>query len=99
MEAEFVTQLRAQLNASKRYPTGREASMQRPSGRVVVWFVLNRGGQLQDAGIAESSNSILLDNAALTTVRRASFPAWPDAAWTGQVSHRFTATLDFIPQS
>lgn len=72
--------------------------MQRPSGRVVVWFVLNRTGQLQDAGIAESSNSILLDNAALATVRRASFPSWPEAAWAGQGTHRFTATLDFVPQ-
>jgi len=73
--------------------------MQRPSGRVVVWFVLNRNGQLQDVGIVDSSNSILLDNAALTTVRRASFPAWPDSAWAGQSTHRFTATLDFVPQS
>ena len=99
VESEFVAQLRAQLNASKRYPTGREASMQRPSGRVVVWFVLNRSGQLQETGVAESSNSILLDNAALTTVRRASFPSWPESAWVGQPTHRFTATLEFIPLS
>ena len=97
VEGPYTAQVRAQLNASKRYPTGREASLQRPTGRVVVWFVLARSGSLTDSGIEDSSNSILLDNAALSTVRRASFPALPDAAWPGQPSHKFTATIDFVP--
>ena len=97
VEGPYTAQVRAQLNASKRYPTGREASLQRPTGRVVVWFILARSGSLTDSGIEDSSNSILLDNAALSTVRRASFPALPDAAWPGQPSHKFTATIDFIP--
>ena len=97
VEGPFTAQLRAQLNASKRYPTGREASLQRPTGRVVVWFTLARSGSLTDAGIEDSSNSILLDNAALSTVRRASFPALPEAAWPGQPSRKFTATIDFVP--
>ena len=97
VENAYVQNVRALLNANKRYPTGREASLQRPSGKAVVWFVLNRNGTLQDAGIEGSSNSILLDNAALSTVRRTSYTPLPEGSWPGQAQHRFTVTLDFVP--
>jgi protein TonB len=97
IETVYVSSVRALLNANKRYPTGREASLQRPSGKAVVWFVLNRNGSLQDAGIEDTSNSILLDNAALSTVRRTSYTPWPEGSWPGQNQHRFTVTLDFVP--
>jgi protein TonB len=97
MESSYVATVRAQLNANKRYPTGREASLQRPSGKAVVWFVLNRNGALHEAGIEDSSNSIILDNAALSTVRRTSYANWPEGSWPGQSQHRFTVTLDFAP--
>lgn len=97
VEAGYVSQLRALLDASKRYPSGREASLRRPQGRVVVWFVLNRSGALQDAGIEQASDFHLLDQAALSTVRRAAFPPMPSAAWPAAGAHRFTATLDFMP--
>jgi protein TonB len=97
MESSYVATVRAQLNANKRYPTGREASLQRPSGKTVVWFVLNRNGALQEAGIEDSSNSIILDNAALSTVRRTSYATWPEGSWPGQSQHRFTVALDFFP--
>ena len=96
-ENGYVVNVRALLNANKRYPTGREASLQRPSGKAVVWFVMNRNGTLQEAGIEGSSNSILLDNAALSTVRRTSYTPWPEGSWPGQNQHRFTVTLDFVP--
>jgi protein TonB len=99
VETAYVVNVRALLNANKRYPTGREASLQRPSGKAVVWFVLNRNGTLQEAGIEGSSNSILLDNAALSTVRRTSYTPWPEGSWPGQSQHRFTVTLDFVPLS
>jgi len=97
VENAYVISVRALLNANKRYPTGREASLQRPSGKAVVWFVLNRNGTLQDAGIDDTSNSILLDNAALSTVRRTSYTPLPEGSWPGQAQHRFTVTLDFVP--
>ena len=97
VENAYVLSVRALLNANKRYPTGREASLQRPSGKAVVWFVLNRSGTLQDADIDDTSNSILLDNAALSTVRRTSYTPLPEGSWPGQAQHRFTVTLDFFP--
>ena len=96
-ENAYVVSVRTLLNANKRYPTGREASLQRPSGKAMVWFVLNRNGNLQEAGIEDTSNSILLDNAALSTVRRTNYTPWPEGSWPGQAQHRFTVTLDFVP--
>jgi protein TonB len=97
LENNYIAIVRATLNANKRYPTGREASLQRPSGKVKVWFVLSRNGSLQEAGIDESSNSIILDNAALSTVKRTAYAPWPDSTWPNLTQHKFTVTLDFVP--
>ena len=97
LENNYIVSVRATLNANKRYPTGREASLQRPSGKVKLWFVLTRSGALQDAGIDESSNSIILDNAALSTLRRTTYAPWPEGSWASQSQHKFTVTLDFVP--
>ena len=97
IEASYVSKVRAHLNSIKRYPTGREASQQRPQGKVKVWFVLNRDGGLVEQGIEESSNSMLLDEAARKTINRAAFPAFPESSWAGEATHRFSAELEFIP--
>jgi protein TonB len=97
LENNYIVSVRATLNANKRYPTGREASLQRPSGKVKLWFVLARNGALQDAGIDESSNSIILDNAALSTLRRTTYAPWPEGSWASQSQHKLTVTLDFVP--
>ena len=99
LEAEYVGRVRAMLNSTKRYPTGREASQSRPQGKVKVWFTLSRSGALIDAGILEASNSHLLDSAALATVRRGAFPAFPASAWTGQDQNKFSAEIEFNPPS
>jgi protein TonB len=97
IEAGYISKLRAHLNSIKRYPTGREASQQRPQGKVKVWFVLNRDGALVEQGIEESSNSMLLDEAARKTINRATFSAFPESSWVGEANHRFSAELEFIP--
>jgi protein TonB len=97
VEAEFIARVRAYLNAVKRYPTGREASLQRPEGTVKVWFVLNRDGSVVDAGIEQSSNSMLLDQAARRSVGMGRFPAFPEQFQPGQSTHRFVVDLEFKP--
>jgi protein TonB len=97
IEAGYVSKVRAHLNSIKRYPTGREASQQRPQGKVKVWFVLNRDGSLVEQGIEESSNSMLLDEAARKTINRAAFPAFPETSWAGEATRRFSAELEFVP--
>lgn len=94
--ATYTGRVRAYLNTVKRYPTGREASIQRPEGKVRVWFVLKRDGSLVDAGIEDTSNSILLDQAGLATVRRGTMPAF-EAAFGSDETHRFTVDLEFKP--
>ena len=96
--AVYTGRVRTYLNGIKRYPTGREASIQRPEGKVRIWFVLRRDGSLVDAGIEDSSNSILLDNAGLTTIKRGSMPAF-EGSFAGQETHRFTVDLGFKASS
>ncbi len=96
LSATYTGRVRAYLNSTKRYPTGREASIQHPEGKVRIWFVLRRDGSLVDAGIDDSSNSILLDNAGLATVRRGTMPPF-EGAFGNEETHRFTVDLDFKP--
>lgn len=97
LENNYIASVRNTLNANKRYPTGREASLQRPAGKVKIAFVLARNGSLVEASVEESSNSIILDNAALATVRRTNYAPWPDGTWPLQSQHKFTVSLDFVP--
>ena len=50
------------------------------------------------AALEDSSNSILLDNAGLTTIKRGSMPAF-EGSFAGQETHRFTVDLDFKASS
>ena len=98
-EADYAARLKALLNASKRYPTGRQASQQRPQGVVKLWFSLNRAGVLQEVALLEAADSSLLNDAALASVRRTSFPPFAAELWPGQEQHRFTVDIDFLPPS
>ncbi|MBZ0106880.1 MAG: TonB family protein [Sulfuricella denitrificans] len=97
VEALYVARVRAHIQSIKHYPTGREASLQRPRGTAVVWFTLRRSGELAEAGVEKPSGSMLLDSAALSTVRRGIYPPFPDNVWTGKTQQRFSVELDFIP--
>ena len=82
----------AKLRRSLRYP--REARSKRIRGEVHVRFTVSRAGGVGSIGVARSSGSPLLDNAALETVRRAApFPAIPAEA--GRSSWSFTVPLAF----
>lgn len=99
LEAGYIAKLRTYIESSKRYPTGREASLMRPAGMVRIWLELDRSGHLLDSGIEQSSHSMLLDHAALSTVRRGEYPSFPADVWTGSTSHRFTVDLNYTPAS
>jgi protein TonB len=97
LESQYVRQIQAMLNATKRYPTGRQASLERPVGKVRILFVLNRSGGLVSAQVQVSSNSNMLDDAALSAVRRATYPAFVGDLWRGQNTHEFSVDIDFVP--
>ncbi|MTJ80432.1 MAG: energy transducer TonB [Telmatospirillum sp.] len=97
-EERYVSGLHGYLDSIKRYPTSREARLEHPSGEAVVWFVLDHQGTLIDAGIEKSAGSMLLDQAALSTVRRGEYKPFPPDAWGGAETHRFTVRLHFSVQ-
>ena len=97
LEADYVRKVQGMLNSTKRYPTGRQASQERPQGKVRIVFVLNRSGALQTAKVQESSNSNLLDDSALAGVRRATYPGFDADLWKGQETHEFSVDIDFLP--
>jgi protein TonB len=96
LEAGYVARLRAYLESVKRYPTSREARQMRPQGKVRVWLEIARDGQLREAGIEQGSGSMILDGAAMTTVRQGTYPAFPPEAFAGRGTHRFGVTLDYL---
>jgi Periplasmic protein TonB, links inner and outer membranes len=51
LESRYIARLLAELEKYKQYPRGREASLQRPQGNVVVWLLVDRSGKVLDSGI------------------------------------------------
>ncbi len=91
----YFNNLRAYLASIKRYPTSREARQQRPAGTVQLWLEISRDGKFKDAGVEKTSNSLILDQAALSTLRLGSYSPIPADAWPGQASHRFALSLEY----
>lgn len=95
-ESRYLAELRSYINSIKRYPTSREARQLRPTGTVKVWILLDREGQILDAGVEAASDSMLLDREALRTVRNGRYPAFPSDAFAGQGTHRFVVSIEYI---
>lgn len=95
MTISYEAQLLAYLERIKRYPTSREARLSQPQGVTKLWLEISRSGALISAGLLQSSGSNLLDSEALRTVRTAQFPAFPEQAFGGESSHRFSVSLKY----
>ena len=95
VEQSYLVALRAYLDKIKRYPTSREARLQRPTGIVVVSIELKRDGSLLRCDIDKSSDSMILDSAAMSTCRQGSFPPFPPQAFEGSASRRFSTNLEY----
>jgi protein TonB len=78
------------LQRFKRYP----AAARGASGKVLLWFELNRAGEVIGSRIEKSSGNAVLDEEALNLLRRASpFPRFPAAKPGNQDS--YTAPVNF----
>lgn len=76
-DATWEAMLLARLEAFRRYPASARA--RRTEGVVIVRFGMRRDGGLVSAGVLRSSGSATLDQAALSTVKRAApFPPPPE---------------------
>jgi periplasmic protein TonB len=94
LENRYIARLLAELEKYKQYPRGREASLQRPEGNVVVWLLVDRSGKVLDSGIEKKANNMLLNRAAQTSLKRLEqVVPFPEDSFSGKDRYRFSATL------
>ncbi|MBJ9975517.1 energy transducer TonB [Pseudomonas sp. S75] len=99
LEGGYMQGLRSDMERFKQYPTGRQASLERPTGDVVVWMLVDRAGNVLDSGIETPASSMLLNRAASTSLKRIKqVKPFPEQAFGGQPQHRFTATFNYRVQ-
>lgn len=99
LEGGYLKGLRNDLDGYKQYPTGRQASLERPSGEVVVWLLVDRQGRVLDSGIQTQASSMLLNRAAANSLRRIKqVKPFPEQAFGGRSEQRFTATFNYSVQ-
>ena len=94
LESRYIARLLAELEKYKQYPRGREASLQRPEGNVVVWLLVDRSGKVLDSGIEKKATNMLLNRAAQTSLKRLDqVVPFPEESFSGKDKYRFSATL------
>lgn len=99
LEGGYLHGVRDDLERYKQYPSGRQASLERPSGKVVVWLLVDRNGKVLDRGLEERASSMLLNRAALTSLGRIEqVKPFPAEAFAGRSQLRITATFDYSPR-
>ncbi|WP_017904891.1 energy transducer TonB family protein [Pseudomonas asplenii] len=99
LEGGYLKGLRNELDTFKQYPTGRQASLERPSGDVVVWLLVDRQGRVLDSGIQTPASSMLLNRAATNSLHRIKqVKPFPEQAFGGRNEQRFTATFNYSVQ-
>lgn len=95
-ENGYQQALRGQLEATKRYPTGRQAALERPQGSVEVWLEVDRSGRVLGSGISKRATSMLLNRAALSSLQALTqVKPFPAEAYVGQNTKRFSATFTY----
>jgi len=96
IENGYLQALRHELEQRKRYPTGRQASLERPQGNVEVWLEVDRSGRVISSGITNKASSMLLNRAALSSLQSISqVKPFPTEAFNGQTTKRFSATFNY----
>ena len=99
LEGGYLKGLRNELDTYKQYPTGRQASLERPSGEVVVWLLVDRQGRVLDSGLQTQASSMLLNRAATNSLHRIKqVKPFPEQAFGGRNEQRFTATFNYSVQ-
>ncbi|VVE90041.1 energy transducer TonB [Pandoraea bronchicola] len=94
-DRDYERSLRALVESRKKYPTSRQAMIEKPTGAVELCLMLDRGGKVKDVNVTTSSGSLLLDNTATRLVEGTTYPAFQDTHFAGQSQHRFCMKLDY----
>ncbi|WP_426198559.1 energy transducer TonB family protein [Pseudomonas sp. DC3200b2] len=99
LDGNYMQGLRSDIDRFKQYPTGRQASLERPKGDVVVWLLVDRAGNVLDSGIETPASSMLLNRAAAGSLKRIKqVKPFPEQAFGGRNQQRFTATFNYSVQ-
>ncbi len=91
--------MRTLIESRKRYPTSRQASIEKPAGTVGACLTLSRDGAVKGSSITISSGSVLLDSAATRLIEGVSYPPFDEAHFKGQPSRVFCMSIDYQPPS
>lgn len=95
----FESRIRDLVEARKRYPTGRDVSLQKPEGAVDLCVTLRRGGDVAEVRIRRSSGSYILDGAGKRLLTSMQFPPFPEDFVPDAGTHAFCMVLDYrIPR-
>lgn len=96
LEKTYYAKLKAEVERQKVYPRSREASMEQPQGRVLVWLEVSRNGEVVGSGIETPASSMLLNRAAEGSLRRLKqVEKFPAEAFAGIDKKRFTVTFNY----
>jgi periplasmic protein TonB len=96
IENGYLQELRRELEQRKRYPSGRQASLEHPQGNVEVWLEVDRSGRVMASGISSKATSMLLNRAAMSSLQSLSqVKPFPNDAFSGQTTKRFSATFNY----
>lgn len=96
IENGYLQALRRELEQHKRYPSGRQASLERPQGNVEVWLEVDRSGRVLSSGIAGKAANMLLNRAAMSSLQSINqVKPFPNDAFSGQTTKRFSATFNY----
>lgn len=95
IEAQYAATLRSNIDARTVVPDSIEYRLRRPKGETRVNFILDREGSVQEARIARTSGSDILDRQAVSIVKAGRYPPFPQAAFRGESRHSFLVTLEF----
>ncbi|WP_323509325.1 energy transducer TonB [Glaciimonas sp. CA11.2] len=94
LEKNYYAKLKADVERQKTYPHSREATMEQPQGKVVVWLEVNRNGEVNGSGIDTPASSMLLNRAAESSLRRLKqVEKFPSDAFRGIDQKRFIVTF------
>jgi len=96
LEKAYEARLKAEVERQKVYPHSREATMEQPQGKVVVWLEVSRNGEVVGSGIETPASSMLLNRAAEGSLRRLKqVEKFPAEAFAGIDKKRFTVTFNY----
>ena len=94
-ETAYVEAAHQKLQKASRYPSGREASLERPSGTAIVWADVGHDGRVKGRGVEQSSGSPLLDGMARSLIGRARFPAMAAGDFSSGATQKFVVAYRF----